>query len=223
MSMSLSAEERAQLERFLQMLEQARAGAKDPEAQALIAQASSRQPDAAYLLVQRVLQLEVAQQANESEIARLRQQLAEGSTNGLPPSFFGATANAWGRRPEPTNTGPAVAAGATGAAGAAPAVPNAAAAAAPQRAPQSAWGSGLMGTVASTAVGVVAGSMLAHGIGSLFGNRETPRDAHHDASSTPVPPGGGTLVETDYGGGRQDDGYVADDFDPGDGGSGDVG
>lgn len=217
MTQLMSAEERAQLVRFLQMLEQARAGAKDPEAQALIAQASSRQPDAAYLLVQRVLQLEVAQQANESEIARLRQQLAEGSTNGLPPSFFGATANAWGRRPEPTI------AGATGAAGPAPAVPNAAAAAAPQQAPQSAWGSGLMGTVASTAVGVVAGSMLAHGIGSLFGNRETPRDAHHDASSTPVPPGGGTLVETDYGGGRQDDGYVADDFDPGDGGSGDVG
>ena len=218
MTMSMSPEERTQLVRFLQMLEQARCGAKDPEAQALIAQASSRQPDAAYLLVQRVLQLEVAQQADESEIARLRQQVAEGSTNGLPPSFFGATANAWGRRPEPTIAGPAAAAGAV------PAAPNAAAAAPPQ-APQSAWGSGLMGTVASTAAGVVAGSLLAHGIGSLFGNRETQRDAHHDASSTPVPPGGGTLVETDYGAGNkgQDDAYVADDFDPGDGGSGDVG
>ena len=215
MTMSMSPEERTQLVRFLQMLEQARCGAKDPEAQALIAQASSRQPDAAYLLVQRVLQLEVAQQADESEIARLRQQVAEGSTNGLPPSFFGATANAWGRRPEPAIAGPA------GAAGAAPAVPNAVAAAAPPQAPQSAWGSGLMGTVASTAAGVVAGSLLAHGIGSLFANR----DAHHDASSAPVPPGGGTLVETDYGAGSQgrDDGYVADDFDPGDSGSGDVG
>ena len=69
---------------------------------------------------------------------------------------------------------------------------------------------------------MVAGSLLAHGIGSLFANRDT----HHDANSTPVPPGGGTLVETDYGAGTQakSDGYIADDFDPGDsGGSGDVG
>jgi hypothetical protein len=206
----MSPQERAQLTRFLQMLEQAQAGAKDPEAQALIAQAASRQPDAAYLLVQRVLQLEMAQQASDAEIARLKQQVAEGSTNGLPPSFFGATANAWGRRPEPSIAGPAAAAPAAGAA-------------TQQQAPQSTWGSGLMGTVASTAAGVVAGSLLAHGLGSLFGNRE--RDAHQDAGSSPVPPGGGTLVETDYGAGNQgrDGGNIADDFDPGDSGSGDVG
>ena len=65
--------------------------------------------------------------------------------------------------------------------------------------------------------GVVAGSLLAHGIGSLMGNRNET----HAADNTPVPPGGGTLVETDYGASAADadGGYVADDFDPGDSGA----
>jgi hypothetical protein len=89
---------------------------------------------------------------------------------------------------------------------------------APAAAPQpGAWGSGLMGTLAMTAGGVVAGSLLAQGIGSLFGHHNAPDHAA-------IPPGGGTLVETDYGNSTaaDDGGYVADDFDDG-GDSGDVG
>ena len=178
-------EERDQLTRFLQLLTQAQAGAKDPEAQALIAGALARQPDAPYLLVQRVLQLEHA----------LRDATQK-------PSFVG-DANAWGRAPVASQ--PALA----------PAPVQMQQAPAQQ---PSAWGSGLLGTVAMTAGGVVAGSLLAQGIGSLFG--------HHSAAAadhTSIPPDGGTLVETDYGASNQDGGgYVAEDFDTG-GDSGDVG
>lgn len=182
-------EERTDLTRFLQMLTQARAGAKDGEAEAMIAEACSRQRDAEYLLVQRVLQLEHA--------------LKEATQ---PKTSFTGDANAWGRAPvaqQPSTVAPVQV----------PMQQSPAAVAAPQR---SAWGSGLMGTLAMTAGGVVAGSLLAQGIGSFFG--------HHN--STPehgaVPPGGGTLVETDYGNSasNEDGGYVAEDFadsgDPGD-------
>jgi hypothetical protein len=185
----MTPEERIQLARFLQLLGEARPGQKDETAEAMIRDAFARQPDAAYLLVQRVLQLELAQEASRQELER---------TSGLPPSFF--SQNAFGRRP----------AGATAAGPLRSATVQA-------QAPQSAWGSGLLGTVASTAVGVVAGSMLAQGIGSLFGNRSgTP-----EAGSTDIPPGGGTLVETDYGGHgpRSDAGDLTSDF----GGGGDFG
>ena len=180
-------EERDQLTRFLQLLTQAQAGPKDPQAEALIRDAYLRQPDAPYLLVQRVLQLEHAlKEATEK------------------PSFVG-DANAWGRAPVASQPAPAPA----------PIPMQQVPTATPQ---PSAWGSGLMGTLAMTAGGVVAGSLLAQGIGSLFGHHNNP-SADHAA----IPPGGGTLVDTDYGASNQDDGgYVADDFDAG-GDSGDVG
>jgi len=175
----MNLEERGQLNRFLQLLAQAQAGQKDAEAQGLIAEACARQPDAAYRLVQRVMQLEHA--------------LKEATQ---PKTGFVGDANAWGRAPvasQPSTQAPAQ-------------IPmQQVPGAAPQR---SAWGSGLMGTLAMTAGGVVAGSLLAQGIGSLFGHHNATPD--HSAD----PPGGGTLVETDYGsrtaGGG--DGHVADDF-----------
>lgn len=175
----MTPEERADLARFLQLLAAAQAGDKDREAEAMIAEACSRQRDAEYLLVQRVMQLEHALK----EAAR-------------PRTNFVGDANAWGRAPAAQQPLPA---------------------AAPQR---SAWGSGLLGTLAMTAGGVVAGSLLAQGIGSLFGGH------HNTAAPDPatIPPGGGTLVETDYGASpsNEDGGYVADDFaDSGD--AGDVG
>jgi hypothetical protein len=188
-------EERDQLTRFLQLLTQAQAGPKDPEAEALIRDATMRQPDAPYLLVQRVLQLEHALKD------AMRDAMRDASQK---PSFVG-DANSWGRAPVASQPAPSPA----------PIPMQQVPAAAPQ---PSAWGSGLLGTVAMTAGGVVAGSLLAQGIGSLFGHHNNP-SADHAA----IPPGGGTLVDTDYGASNQDDGgYVADDFDTG-GDSGDVG
>lgn len=193
-------EERDQLTRFLQLLVQAQAGPKDAEAQALIAEACARQPDAAYLLVQRVLQLEHA----------LKDAMRDAMRDATPrPSFIG-DANAWGHAPiasQPSVQPPAQ-------------VPmQQAPVGAPVAAPASSWGSGLLGTVAMTAGGVVAGSLIAQGIGSLFGHHNNPSADHAS-----VPPGGGTLVDTDYGAksGDSDGGYAAEDFDTG-GDTGDVG
>jgi hypothetical protein len=193
----MTLEERSQLSRFLQLLTQANPGVKDAEAEALIADAVRRQPDAAYLLVQRVLQLEHA--------------LLEATTK--KPGFIGDP-NAWGRAPaappaEPQ--APYAQPQPQSLAGSRPASPLMQPAA--PAAQRSAWGSGLMGTVASTAAGVVAGSLLAQGIGSLFGHHGTAQ-ASTATDSTAVPPGGGTLVETDYGDqAATGDDYVAGDFD----------
>lgn len=188
--------ERSELHRFLQLLVHAQPGVKDAEAEALIREAFMRQPDAGYLLVQRVMQLEHALlQANQAQ---------------QRPGFVGDP-NAWGRAPVT------------------PVTPSARQAAAlhsnPPVAPvaqRSAWGSGLMGTVASTAAGVVAGSLLAQGIGSLFGHHNAAQAATADPST--IPPGGGTVVDTDYGASNNnaDNNYAADDYSSG-GDSGDLG
>ena len=200
----MTLQERDDLTRFLQLLVQAQSGPKDPDAQALIGEAVARQPDAAYLLVQRVLQLEHA--------------LKEATQ---PKTSFVGDANAWGRAPVASQ--PSTAAPVQVPMQQTPtAVPAAAAA------PASRWGSGLMGTLAMTAGGVVAGSLLAQGIGSLFGSHHN-NAANGANDSSAIPPGGGALVETNYGGGSAnedaDGGYVADDFDGGgdSGDSGDVG
>lgn len=192
----MTLEERGQLTKFLQLLGEARAGVKDAEAESLIAQACTRQPDAAYLLVQRVLQLEHAlSEAQQKEAAQ-------------KTSFVG-DANAWGRPPAASQRSPQSPALMQ------PVPLQQGSAVGPQR---SAWGSGMLGTIAMTAGGVVAGSLLAQGIGSLFGNHNKP-----PADTAAIPPGGGTLAETDYGAASQsaDSGYAAQDFDTG-GDMGDV-
>ncbi len=195
-------EERDQISGFLHLLERAQAAPKDGDAEALIRQSCARQPDATYLLVQRALQLEIAQQAAQAEIARLKKEL-EQARSGLPASAFLGGTNAWGRPLAAPAPSPAPVA----------AMPQAAA-------PASNWGSGLLGTVATTAAGVVAGSLLYQGISSLMGQREGAHAA--------IPPGGGTGVDTDYADAARredaDGGTVAEDFDSDDRGDfGDVG
>ena len=60
----MTLQEKELLTRFLQQLSSAQAGQKDAEAEALIRDAAARQPDAAYLLAQRTLQLEQLLQAS---------------------------------------------------------------------------------------------------------------------------------------------------------------
>src|SRR5688572_28214283 len=74
---SMTPQEKQLLERFLADMAAARAGQKDPEAESLIRDAVSRQPDAAYLLVQRALQLDQVLQIRESEVATLQAELAQ--------------------------------------------------------------------------------------------------------------------------------------------------
>lgn len=94
------------LEVFLTQLTQARASAKDPQAQALIAQAVAIQPDAAYLLVQRAMLLDHALSMAKAQIAALQDQLQAAQANGSRSFIdqqiaWGASANPAAATPVP--------------------------------------------------------------------------------------------------------------------------
>ena len=148
----MNIQEREQLTQFLQLLSDAQAPQTDAEAETLIRDACSRQPDSAYLLVQRAMLLGQALQNAQTQISRLQGELDQlrsaaqsgsGNTGFLDP-------NAWGNAPV-----------------ARPAAITSAPVAAPAA---SAWGSGLLGNIATTAAGVVAGGFLFQGIEHLLGN-----------------------------------------------------
>ena len=156
----MNIQEHEQLTRFLQELALARVGLKDADAERLIQESCSRQPDAPYLLVQRSLLLEQVLKNIEAENSRLRKELED--ARGTGGSFLNA--NAWGNSVAASsvpntisNTVPQVA------------VPPLQSA--PPQTNSSSWGgSGMLGTVATTAAGVVAGSFLFQGIEHLMGN-----------------------------------------------------
>lgn len=152
----MNTQEREQLTDFLAQLQAARAGQKDAEADGLIRDAAARQPDAAYLLVQKVFWLEHALQEAQRRAEQLQgecEQLRE-QLRAAPPSRGAfADANGWGnslgRAPAPAQQ--AFPAPVAPAAGGAPS-----------------W----LGNVATTAAGVVAGSFLFQGIEHLLGHRD---------------------------------------------------
>lgn len=152
----MTLQEKELLARFLEQLSTAKAGQKDAEAAGLIRNACAKQPDAAYLLVQRTLQLEQLLQASQAQVQKMQadqHRAGSGSSGG-----FLNDPNAWGSRPAtpasaqtPAAQGPA-------------AVPPAG---------KSSWGSGLFGNIAATAAGVVAGSFLFQGIQGLMNRDDT--------------------------------------------------
>ena len=161
----MNTQEREQLTRFLQELKAASAGTKDGDAEQLIREACSHQPDASYLLVQRCLLLDQAVSTVQTENARLQREV-ETLRGGSSGNFLNATA--WG------NSGARDATPQPGVRSAPSALPMSAGPAAPLASPApvsnpSAWGSNILGSVATTAVGVVAGSFLFQGIGHLLG------------------------------------------------------
>lgn len=162
----MSPQELQALENFLAQLTQARAGAKDPQAEARILEAAARQPDAAYLLVQRAMLLDHALASAQAQIATLQNQL-QAAQAGRSTSFMDS-ANNWGSH----------------AASAAPAPGYAPQQAAPmpmppqpaQQAPAQPVRSGFfsgglgstLGSVATTAAGVAGGALLFQGIENMF-------------------------------------------------------
>ncbi len=165
----MTPQERELLTTFLQQMTQAQAGQKDAEAEAMIREATAKQPDAVYLLVQRAMGLEYALQAAHSETVKIQGELNQlRSTSG---GSFLANPNAWGKMPT-SNVALAPAAARALSPQGPTQRPTAAAA------PASSWGSGMLGTVATTAAGVVAGSFLFQGIQGLMGNHnQTPNAA----------------------------------------------
>lgn len=159
-------QEREQLSQFLQQMEQAQLAGKDEEADAMIRGACARQPDASYLLVQRAILQDQALHEAGQQIARLQaelEQLRAGGGGNRESSFLND--NAWGasaamrpgaRVPQAARFAPAAPVPAT----APPSTPGT----------PGAWGGGMLGSIATTAAGVVAGSFLFQGIGHLMGN-----------------------------------------------------
>jgi hypothetical protein len=187
----MNLQERDQLSLFLQQLTQVQASQKDAEADTLIREACTRQPDAGYLLVQRAMQLEHALQAMKVQCAQLQAELDR--TRPSTQGGFMNDINAWGR--------PAMAP----AASSAPAAPvpgstiqPRAQAPVPAAAPASSWGSGILGNVATTAAGVVAGSFLFQGIQNLMGHHNQSGFGAANADGHAVPPVAENTVNNYY-------------------------
>ena len=205
----MTPQERELLTTFLQQMTQAQAGQKDAEAEAMMREATAKQPDAVYLLVQRAMGLEYALQAAHSETVKIQGELNQlRSTSG---GSFLANPNAWGKMPT-SNVAPAPAAARALSPQGPTQRPTAAAA------PASSWGSGMLGTVATTAAGVVAGSFLFQGIQGLMGNHnQTPNAAANPPPSEANKLAANSEEPTEL---QNDSNYFADagsaDFDSGD-------
>ncbi|MGA3983706.1 DUF2076 domain-containing protein [Ralstonia nicotianae] len=142
------------LESFLAQLTQAQAGTKDPQAEARIAEAVARQPDAAYLLVQRAILLDQALAGAKTQIAQLQTRLQTAQATGS--GAFLDPAGTWGQH-----------------AGSAPPPAMASTPVAPAVQPSRSGflGDGVrstLGSIATTAAGVAGGAFLFQGIESLF-------------------------------------------------------
>jgi uncharacterized protein len=178
----MNPQEKVQLEQFLQQLNSTQAGAKDSDANALITESVKQQPDASYLLVQRAMGLEMALQVAQKQMAEMQAQIDQTNQANKPSSGFLSGINSWGR------AAPAQAAPANAMAAARPA----AGAAQP-----SSWGSGMLGAIATTAVGVVAGSMLYQGIQSMMGHNNAP-DVGNGLGHSNAPVDSGQQVAQNY-------------------------
>jgi len=195
----MNPQEKVQLEQFLQQLNSTQAGAKDSDANTMIAESVKQHPDASYLLVQRAMGLEMALQVAQKQMAEMQAQIDQTSK----PSGFLSGINSWGRA-APAQGAPA---------NAMPAARPTAGAAQP-----SSWGLGMLGAIATTAVGVVAGSMLYQGIQSMMGHNSTP-DAGNGLGHSNAPADSGQQVaqnydnsasnyESDFGGDFDSDGFA---------------
>jgi uncharacterized protein len=179
----MNSQEKVQLEQFLEQLKSTQAGAKDSDANALIAESVKQQPDASYLLVQRAMGLEMALQVAQKQMAEMQAQIDQANQANKPSSGFLSGINSWGRAAStPTQSTPANAMAARPAAGAAQ---------------PSAWGSGMLGAIATTAVGVVAGSLLYQGIQSMMGQNSTP-DAGNGLGHSNAPADSGQQMAQNY-------------------------
>jgi hypothetical protein len=185
----MTPQENQALQTLLSQLTQVKGITKDPQAEAMIADAVARQPDAAYLLVQRSMILEQALDAAKAQISDLQKQLQHAQPQDANKNFLDA--NSWGntgadmeRSVARADTGAGTERSVTGAEipanmprqNAVPA-PNAARAASPGFLGGGAGS--MLGTMAATAAGVAGGAFLFQGIGNLLGNHPQQVASEH--------------------------------------------
>jgi len=181
----MTPQEQEKLQQFLGQLNQAGGVQRDPEADALINAAVSRQPDAAYLLVQRTLLQDQALEAAQARIAELERQ-AQAARPASSNSFLGG-ADTWGNSARAA--APASAYPERNAAPGGNPYPQAGQGASSQgQVPypgqrQGGWsrfggggmgggGGSFLGTMAATAAGVAGGAFLFQGIGNLLNGQD---------------------------------------------------
>jgi hypothetical protein len=170
----MNPQERDQLTLFLKQLADARIADKHAEADTLIRETVAKQPDAAYLLVQRAMLVEQALNTAKAQIAQLQNQVQALQNNAPTASRSGGFlgGNPWAQGVD----GGASPAGVPGAAGyqtPRAGAPFNAMPAAPAAAPAGGGVGSFLGSVATTAAGVVAGSFLFQGIENLLGHHSS--------------------------------------------------
>jgi hypothetical protein len=129
--------------------------------------------------------LEMALQVAQKQMAEMQAQIDQANQANQankPSSGFLSGINSWGRA-APTQAAPANA--------------MAVARPAPGAAQPSSWGSGMLGAIATTAVGVVAGSMLYQGIQSMMGHNSAP-DSGNGLGHSNAPADSGQQVAQNY-------------------------
>jgi uncharacterized protein len=145
----MNSQERALLEKFLDQLVQIHGIHKVPQADAMIRRAVDRQPDAAYLLVQRALMLEQALEQSKARITEL--ELAQQPDRNFLDTGAANAPVQMPRAAAPMNSAPP-------------------AGAAMSSEPSRGGGAGsFLGQAAATAAGVAGGAFLFQGIENLFG------------------------------------------------------
>jgi len=173
MEKAMTSSEEAHLQQFLSRLVEARADAKDLQAEQMIALAFKRQPNAAYLLTQRAMALGVALQVAQQRIRELEESLKAADATKESPAFTAGPRESatWGRQGYAQGgIQGARLSGAASAGGAAPSRPmggmgNEGTA---RPAAQGSWTQGLMGSLVGAAAGVVVGQAIWQGMQSLL-------------------------------------------------------
>lgn len=171
----MNSQESDLLNQLLKQLGEVKLTAKDAEAEALIREATALQPDAAYLLVQRALLLEHALNTAKARNDELQAQL-QNNQSGQRGGFLGN--DPWAQQTSQASQATVSGNRQT-----------------PQPAPQQqpggslfGGGSSFLGTVATTAAGVMAGSFLFQGIENLMGHHASSfgQQAFNDPVTEPT-------------------------------------
>jgi hypothetical protein len=209
----MTEQEREMLNALLDSLVRTSAGQKDYEADELVRRAVARQPDAAYLLVQRTLLQDVALKTAQSQIAALQQQLHQiqspSDTRRSGGSFLGGwgqqapSGSGWGQQ-APSGGGQVPQQGWN----VQPASPSV---------PQPSAFSGFLKSAATTAAGVAGGALLFQGLENLFGGHHggwsgQPQEIVENINNEYVEPPQDQYLPNDYGQVPQDQ-YLPNDSD----------
>jgi hypothetical protein len=166
----MNTQESKLLEGFLGQLVEVPSVQKDRAAAAAIDRAFERQPDAAYLVVQRALLLQQALEASQAEVAQLKGEGAAPKAGGFLDS------SAWGRRPAPASAGVSPAAA--------------------RRGSLSGAGS-FLGQAAATAAGVAGGAFLFQGLNNLLRDDSSAVASADAGAAQTVDDGSWSTAETD--------------------------